>query len=1244
MATLKIHIIAARDLPIMDSQSHLTDAYILVKHKDESRKTEVRKRTLNPKWNEVLSFDIADMEDLQEDPLEIKVMDLDRWTADDPIGTVFVDINSLLVAEQPRMEGWMPIFDTMRGLRGELHLIVSIKFMGGKESNPFLPFIPECREGQVEAQERKVVPSIAAETDCVLIFATNALDPAMFRVEKVVGMVEELICRDDPEHARLQSLRNSRTVNESRMLQFFKASGQVRRALARKTSNFGCNCILGFRELCDLETQGGQIIIRAYGTCCQISRIIKEDSMRSPTGSAAEENVVDRPLTLGHAWPATTRRKRHMRNLHQLMKEATKLLTIKGLPANVVKRIGGVVSARSIKLITALKKTTVTQERDSWWQEIREEIKLHARSFSCNAVIGYTETATFHEDICILSASGTAVVADWSAFTWPITRHLRRQHNKITKKGEACQIVHMSVTDLSSKLITSHEDEMARCLWCKQKPVPAFLLANCEIPPDLPHERNPMLIEAHYVKKKEASSGEPLAIEMSKVLPHLEYHIHRHVVHKVQKHGFNAAFGLRVDLAIGEKFIIATATATAVYVPCLPVVEPETVGESLLRTTAKTSLLKLDYFAAPQRLSPSGRDRHPDGELEGSVSQRPGSPHAGHATASSPSDSEEDSSSTTTSSFSSASSDASTFSGSSGGMFAMHHNERVKPYVVDIESTSEDPGMPHHTASDECIYFNIDTLAASPLNLKASHSINIQRRFDFLTPASTRSQANDPNVRLAKIFQYLHSILRMKVAQLGKCVLASYRSEVSFASDDDINVRLIGFVLVPFDNRQWYRSSLSMCLDEMLWRDEYKRSARNDGSIRHLKFVLVACRDPSVERTTIPNIELYWERGSYTLTKLECTVDRPVYLQLPEPVLVSGYRVQTSSEESTKDPISWLVYGLRGTRMKHERATLLSEVVAFDTPTERSVWTSEFDVNTEQGIARKKYIRSSKAKDSGQPHLERTKSKKKLSCPHITVPPPVAECTDARHSPHAQPHLSQTPGSPKKSPKRKILQGLMTKPASEVLDESTLGRFDSNAHESHATTLESPAVVDDEARKKARGRKYLKPDKWELPYLQATSPFCFNVSGRDGRDLLADYTAHPRHSILERTESSTFQSTPQAHALRDPDSHNVTITPMDYIPGAVILRYQGYLSHHFLRETEKARSGTNPYSGLGTFYHYQMVEANHVIRRLVHSMQGNALLSCAVTQHVMRDSDESRSAYHFFTITGQVAHVALEGK
>ena len=99
---------------------------------------------------------------------------------------------------------------------------------------------------------------------------------------------------------------------------------------------------------------------------------------------------------------------------------------------------------------------------------------------------------------------------------------------------------------------------------------------------------------------------------------------------------------------------------------------------------------------------------------------------------------------------------------------------------------------------------------------------------------------------------------------------------------------------------------------------------------------------------------------------------------------------------------------------------------------------------------------------------------------------------------------------------------------------------------------------------------------------------------------------------------------------------------MDHIPGAAITNYGGFLSHHFLRETEKVHGNAYLPGGLGTFYHYQAIEAMHIMRRLVHSVNGNALLSCHMTQNVMQDSDESKAAYHFFTITGQIATVVFE--
>jgi hypothetical protein len=40
----------------------------------------------------------------------------------------------------------------------------------------------------------------------------------------------------------------------------------------------------------------------------------------------------------------------------------------------------------------------------------REEIRSHAKMLSCTHVVGYREATTIHDDVCIMSATGTAVV------------------------------------------------------------------------------------------------------------------------------------------------------------------------------------------------------------------------------------------------------------------------------------------------------------------------------------------------------------------------------------------------------------------------------------------------------------------------------------------------------------------------------------------------------------------------------------------------------------------------------------------------------------------------------------------------------------------------------------------------------------------------------------------------------------------------------------------------------------------
>eukprot|EP01064_Diplonema_japonicum_P012383 TRINITY_DN19864_c0_g1_i1.p1 TRINITY_DN19864_c0_g1~~TRINITY_DN19864_c0_g1_i1.p1 ORF type:complete len:1232 (+),score=296.07 TRINITY_DN19864_c0_g1_i1:69-3764(+) len=1230
MATVKIKISAARDLPIMDSQSHLTDAYVQVKHCDQTKKTRIAKRTLNPQWNESVTFDIADYAELQEDPFEVKVWDHDKWTADDVIGTVFLDLNVLLCTDQPQLAAWFPIFDSMRGLRGELFLSVHIKFMyGAQNANPFIPWIPECKDSDVkdERQEPKVA-SIAAETESVMIFAVSRLDPAIYRVVKVVGMVEELALRHDPEHARLQSLRSSRITNDQRILQFFKASGNVRRMLAKKTIEHGCNCILGFKEQYDLEPSGGNIIIRAYGTCCQISKVVKEDSSKSPTGSGPED-LLEHP-----AMYQDTRRRRHMRNLHQLMKENTKLLTIKSLPCNVVKRVGGVVSARSIKLITQLKTKAVVQERDSWWQEIREEIKANARHFCCNAVVGYTEATAFHEDICILSASGTAVIADWGAFMWPIPKVLKKQYGKQqgdSKKRDWCRIAHIPTTDVKMAA-GAGENVLVKCLNCKKKPVPAFLLANMEIPPDMPVEGTPRLVEARYVKKKDSSSGESLAIEVSKALPHLEYNVHRELIHKVQKNGYNAAFGLRVDIRVGALFAIATATATAVHIPCLPLVHEENQTHRVLEVSLKSSVLNLDYFNAAVSCRISPKDRTSDlPEMTVELEDDKGSPTAGPGT-SSPSESEDESSDSSSSS--SNSSESSSQSGSEDH-FAVSgsHNSRVKPYVVDIEEPAIDKDAA--APDDECTIINLDTFSASPVNLVPSHTITIQRRFEFHSHHSLH--------RINDLFKHMYSVLRHKVAsQLcspSDCVLASYKSEVSFASDNDINLRIMGVLLTPHNNSAWYKGSLSSFLSEMEQHHYYKRELHADGKVMFLRLSVTQMREGRYEKCFIGALKVHYLQDGvptdFVTARLELKLDQPQFLRLPEPINVTEVQLQTNDDEPARDPYMWSIYGAMTKRGKYR--LLVEESGETEMPLERNSWSGLVPATAETRVfLRRKGTSRGKLREGGHSpmHLPQDRNslrgregKKRLSGSAVEDFRTMYRCDSGL--PPASPTRKSSPKRPKQ-----LLTGLMTRP--DEADDGGLKRQGTNTSDVFGEFEEFDPMSPVTKRKSKKLTRYSKIDKWETPYLQAMSPFCFSY------DTITPAAVSPCARVLERGESYVMTQELSKGIMNEPDTHSVTITPMDYVAGASIVKYLGYLSHHFLRETEKVHSSNTYQGGLGTFFHYQTIEAHHVIRRIVHSMQGNALLTCNITQHVMLDSDESRAAYHFFTITGHIAQVHFE--
>ena len=96
----------------MDRTTDLTDAYVEVKFADfEVLRTQICRKTLDPIWNEDFRFEVSEDSDLQNEPLELKVMDYDQITYNDAIGIVFIDINPLLTWDSSsQITGWFPMY------------------------------------------------------------------------------------------------------------------------------------------------------------------------------------------------------------------------------------------------------------------------------------------------------------------------------------------------------------------------------------------------------------------------------------------------------------------------------------------------------------------------------------------------------------------------------------------------------------------------------------------------------------------------------------------------------------------------------------------------------------------------------------------------------------------------------------------------------------------------------------------------------------------------------------------------------------------------------------------------------------------------------------------------------------------------------------------------------------------------------------------------------------------------------
>ncbi|XP_055789685.1 C2 domain-containing protein 5 isoform X11 [Salvelinus fontinalis] len=283
--------------------------------------------------------------------------------------------------------------------------------------------------------------------------------------------------------------------------------------------------------------------------------------------------------------------------------------TLTCFPPGFLVHIGGVVSARSVKLLDRIHNPALgntrsyklldwnsvaadePETRDAWWEEIRQEIKSHAKALGCHAVVGYSESTTICEEVCILSASGTAAMLnprfmrEGCLDAGGSDHRLSRQPPLGTVGSEraegevssawlgfddasppSCGFCHIPYDEFNMPFPA----QLTYCYHCRRQKVPDVLFTTIDLPAEAAVTGKGCLIQARLCRIKKKAQGEVNATAISNLLPFMEYELHTQLMNKLKLRCMNALFGLRIQISVGENMLLGLASATGVYLSALP--------------------------------------------------------------------------------------------------------------------------------------------------------------------------------------------------------------------------------------------------------------------------------------------------------------------------------------------------------------------------------------------------------------------------------------------------------------------------------------------------------------------------------------------------------------------------------------------------------------------------------------------------------------------------------------------------
>ncbi|XP_059041728.1 C2 domain-containing protein 5 isoform X11 [Mustela lutreola] len=619
---LKVKIVAGRHLPVMDRASDLTDAFVEVKFGNTTFKTDVYLKSLNPQWNsEWFKFEVDD-EDLQDEPLQITVLDHDTYSANDAIGKVYIDIDPLLYSEAATViSGWFPIYDTIHGIRGEINVIVKVDLFN--DLNRF------------------------RQSSCGVKFFCTTSIPKCYRAIIIHGFVEELVVNEDPEYQWIDRIRTPRASNEARQRLISLMSGELQRKIGLKVLEMRGNAVVGYLQCFDLEGESG-LVVRAIGTACTLDKLSSPAAFlpacNSPSKEMKEIPFNEDPNPNTHSSGPSTPLKNQTYSFSPsksysrqssssdtdlsltpktgmgsgsagkeggpfkaLLRQQTQsaleqrggsphrfcrrrefpFFTLTAFPPGFLMHVGGVVSARSVKLLDRIHNPAFVgimgntrsyklldwnsfnsdepETRDAWWAEIRQEIKSHAKALGCHAVVGYSESTSICEEVCILSASGTAAVLN-PRFLQDGTVEGCLEQRLEENLPAGCGFCHIPYDELNMPF-PAH---LTYCYNCRKQKVPDVLFTTIDLPIDATVIGKGCLIQARLCRLKKKAQAEANATAISNLLPFMEYEVHTQLMNKLKLKGMNALFGLRIQITVGENMLMGLASATGVYLAALP--------------------------------------------------------------------------------------------------------------------------------------------------------------------------------------------------------------------------------------------------------------------------------------------------------------------------------------------------------------------------------------------------------------------------------------------------------------------------------------------------------------------------------------------------------------------------------------------------------------------------------------------------------------------------------------------------